>query len=161
MGYRIFGVARGLTTFGVLAGEALASLIRHRTTRRGRVGLQANQRRAPPRAVPLCRRPCFPRSTLVWVCPNFGTCGAIGVELRRLYESPPNGVLMGVVLPNRKVCGALDEVVRKTPLPDGKLGGETMRKASLDQVHDLGDGLVPRRQDEVNVIRHEDVGVEP
>ena len=35
-----------------------------------------------------------------------------------------------------------------------------MRKASLDEVHDLGDGLVARRQDEVDVMRHEDVGVE-
>jgi hypothetical protein len=35
-----------------------------------------------------------------------------------------------------------------------------MRKASLDQVHDLGDGLAARGQDQVNVVWHEDVGVE-
>jgi hypothetical protein len=67
---------------------------------------------------------------------------------------------MGVILPNRKVCGALNEMVGKTSLPDRKFGGELMREDSLDEVHDLGEGLAARRQDEVSMIRHEDVGVE-
>jgi hypothetical protein len=107
----------------------------------------------------------LPYSTRVRVPPNPRTRGAVRIKLRRFHKPPRNGVLMEVILPNRKVCGALNEVVRKPPLPDGKLGGEAMRKASPirieAEVHDLGDGLVARRQDEVNVIRHEDVGVEP
>ena len=67
---------------------------------------------------------------------------------------------MNIIPPHQKVGGALDQVIRISPLPNGQLRGEPMREAALDQIHDLRKSRLARSEDEVNVIRHEDVGVE-
>ena len=75
-------------------------------------------------------------------------------------EAGGYGILMDVGLAGDEVFRALDEVVGVATLPDSEVGGEAMGEASFDQVHDLREGFVAWREDEVGMVRHQDVGVE-
>jgi hypothetical protein len=67
--------------------------------------------------------------------------------------------LMDVILADGEVRVALDKVIGEASLPDGKFGGEAMGETSFDVVPDLREGFVVC-EDEVDVVGHENVGVE-
>ena len=50
-----------------------------------------------------------------------------------LTEPRRDRVLMNVAMADAVVCGVADAVVGEASLPDGKLGGEAMGEASLDE----------------------------
>jgi len=89
-----------------------------------------------------------------------GVGGGVGVGFWGFGEVVGYGVLVNVGLAGGEVGGALDEVVGVAALPDGEFGGEAVGEAALDEVHDVGEGFVAWGEDEMDVVGHEDVGVE-
>jgi len=65
-----------------------------------------------------------------------------------------------VVAAGLEVGVVADAVVGEAPLPDGEAGGEAVGEASFDELHRTleGDGL--RGEQEVEVVGHDDEGVE-
>ena len=53
-----------------------------------------------------------------------------------------------------------DEVVGEASLPDGKVGREAAGETALDQVHCLRDGFGVWSEEKVDVVGHDDEGVE-
>ena len=72
-----------------------------------------------------------------------------------------HGILLDVVSTRFEVGAVEDEVVSEASLPDRRLRGEAMREAAFDQVHDLRDGLSVRCEQQMNVVGHDDEGMEP
>jgi hypothetical protein len=53
-----------------------------------------------------------------------------------------------------------DTMVGKSSLPDGKFGGEPVGEAAFDELHRSFDGDVGWSDDEVEMVGHDDVGVQ-
>jgi hypothetical protein len=53
-----------------------------------------------------------------------------------------------------------DTMVGKSSLPDREFGGEAMRKAAFDELHRSFEGDVGWGDDEVEMVGHDDVGVQ-
>jgi len=58
-----------------------------------------------------------------------------------------------------ELFGVADAVVGKASLPDGEPGGEAVGEASLDESDGAFEGFL-RGEEEVDVVRHDDEGVE-
>lgn len=69
-------------------------------------------------------------------------------------------VLMDVLVPHHEIFAVADAVVGEASLPDRSLGAHAVREATFDQAHRSleSDGL--RRQQEMDVVGHDDEGVE-
>ena len=67
---------------------------------------------------------------------------------------------MDIRTTNFEVFSVADAMVREASLPDGKLGGQTVGEASFDEPDGTfeGDGL--RSEQKVDVVGHDDEGVE-
>jgi len=83
-----------------------------------------------------------------------------GISLRRLTQTCSNRVSVDIRTTNSEVFSVPDAMVCETSLPDGKLGGQTVGEASLDEPDGAfeGDGL--RREQKVDVVGHDDEGME-
>jgi hypothetical protein len=86
--------------------------------------------------------------------------GAVGVGFGCSGEAGGDWVLVEVILANDEVFARANLVIGEASLPDREFGGEAMGEASLDEVHDLRDGFVARGENEVDVVGHQDEGVE-
>jgi hypothetical protein len=86
--------------------------------------------------------------------------GGVGVGFGCFGEASGDRVVVDVALVRCEVFACVNLVVGEASLPDGELGGELVGEASLDEVHDLREGFVARDEDEVDVVGHEDEGVE-
>ena len=91
---------------------------------------------------------------------GFDVGGGVGVEFGGGDETGADGVLVDVVAAAVEVVGVADAVVGEASLPDREFGGEAVGEAAFDEVHGLGESFVLRGEDEVDVVGHEDVGVE-
>ncbi len=67
---------------------------------------------------------------------------------------------MDVVAAGVKVSAVADAVVGEGALPDGEAGGEAVGEAALDELHGALDGDGLRGQEEMDVVGHDDEGVE-
>ena len=83
-----------------------------------------------------------------------------GISLRRLTQTRSNGVPVDIRTTNFEVFSIADAVVREPSLPHGNLGAQPVREAPLDKPNGAfeGDGL--RSKQQMNVIGHDDKGVE-
>jgi hypothetical protein len=86
--------------------------------------------------------------------------GGVEVGFRGFAEVGADWVLVDVVAAGGEVVGVRDEVVGEASLPDWEFGGEAVGEAAFDQVHGLRDGLVGRGEEQVDVVGHDDKGVE-
>ena len=59
-----------------------------------------------------------------------------------------------------EVFSITDAMVREASLPDGEFGGETVGEASLDESDGAFEGNGLRGEQEVDVVGHDDEGVE-
>ena len=66
-----------------------------------------------------------------------------------------DGVLVDV-----GAAGFEDEMVGEASLPEGELRADAARESSLDEVHGLRNGFGVRGEEQVNVVGHDDEGVE-
>jgi hypothetical protein len=85
--------------------------------------------------------------------------GGEGVELGAGDEVGADGVLVDVGAADFELFGVADAVVGEASLPDGELGGEEVGEASLDESDGAFEGFV-RGEEEVDVVGHDDEGVE-
>ena len=67
---------------------------------------------------------------------------------------------MKIVAADVVVRVVTDTVIGESSLPDGKFGGEAMGEAAFDELHRSFDGDVGWSDDEVQMVGHDDVGVE-
>ena len=77
-----------------------------------------------------------------------------------MAEAGFDRVLVEVVAADVVVGGVSDTVVGEPSLPDGKFGGEAMREAAFDELHRSFDGDAGWSDDEVQMVGHDDVGVQ-
>ena len=67
---------------------------------------------------------------------------------------------MEIGAPGCKFFSVADAVVSESALPDGELRCKAVRKAALDEAHYSFEGDSLRGKDQVNVVRHNDEGVQ-
>ena len=67
---------------------------------------------------------------------------------------------MKVVAADVVVGGVSDAVIGEASLPDGKFGGEAVGEAAFDELHRSFEGDVGWSDDEVQMVGHDDVGVQ-
>ena len=77
-----------------------------------------------------------------------------------LGEVGAGGVLVDIVAVGFKVCAVADAVVGVAALPDGEFRGQAVGEAAFDEAHGAfeSDGLWG--EEEVDVVGHDDEGVE-
>jgi len=68
--------------------------------------------------------------------------GGEAISLGRVAKASDNWVLMNIAMADAVVCGVADAVVGKASLPDGKLGGEAVGEASLDESDGAFEGFL-------------------
>ena len=89
---------------------------------------------------------------------------AVGGGVRVLFgggdEVGADGVLVDVVASSVEVFGVADAVVGEASLPDGGLGSEAVGEASFDELHGALECDGSWGDEEVDMIWHDDEGVE-
>ena len=68
--------------------------------------------------------------------------GGEAISFGRVAKGSGNRVLMNIAMADAVVCGVADAVVGKASLPDGKLGGEAVGEASLDESDGAFEGFL-------------------
>jgi len=86
--------------------------------------------------------------------------GGVGIEFGGGDEVGADRVLVDVVAAGFEVVAIKDEVVGVAALPDRILRGDAAGESALDEVHGLRDGFAVGREEQVNVVGHDDEGVE-
>jgi len=69
-------------------------------------------------------------------------------------------VLVEVGAAGCEVFSVADAMVGEAALPDGKLGGESVGEAALDEAHDSFEADVLRSQNQMHMLGHDDEGVQ-
>ena len=82
------------------------------------------------------------------------------IRLGVIGETRGDRVLVEIVATDVVVGGISDAVIGKSSLPDREFGGEAMREAAFDELHRSFEGEVGWSDDEVEMVGHDDVGVE-
>jgi hypothetical protein len=85
--------------------------------------------------------------------------GGEAIRFRLLTETRSDWISMNVLMADAIVCCVADAVVGEASLPDGEFGGEAMGEASLDESDGSFESLL-RGEEEVDVVGHDDKGVE-
>jgi hypothetical protein len=90
----------------------------------------------------------------------FNVCGRVRVTFVGGDEISMDWVLVDVGAAGVEVFCVADAVIGKASLPDGNFGGEAVGKASFDELHGAfeRDGL--RGDEEMDMVGHDDEGVE-
>ena len=86
--------------------------------------------------------------------------GGIRIELGCGDKAGADGVLVDVGATGLEVGAIEDEVIGETALPDGELRAQATREAALDEIHRKRDCLVLRSDEQMDVVGHDDEGVE-
>jgi hypothetical protein len=75
-------------------------------------------------------------------------------------EAGADGVVVDVVEAGEEVLAVADTVLGEAGLPDGEFRVEAVREAALDKAHGAFDGDFERGEEEMDVVGHDDEGVE-
>ena len=86
--------------------------------------------------------------------------GRVWVEFGRCCQMSSDRILVNVGAAGFEILGVLYEVVGKASLPNGALEVQAVGEATFNQVHDFGDCLAVRREEQMRVVGHDDEGVE-
>jgi len=85
--------------------------------------------------------------------------GGKGISFGRVAKASGNRVVMNIAMADAIVCGVADAVVGEASLPKGEFGGEAVGEASLDESDGSFESFL-RGQEQVDVVGHDDEGVE-
>jgi hypothetical protein len=86
--------------------------------------------------------------------------GGVGEVFGLLAEAGADGVVVNIVAAGVEVVAVADAVVAEASLPGGEMGGEAVGEAALDELHGALEGEVLWGEKEVDVVGHDDEGVE-
>jgi hypothetical protein len=82
------------------------------------------------------------------------------VFFRLTAKASFDGILVEIVTTDVVVGCVADAVVGEASLPDGEFGGESAREAAFDELHRALEGDVGWSDNEVDMIGHDDVGMQ-
>jgi hypothetical protein len=82
------------------------------------------------------------------------------VFFRLVAEASFDWILVEIVATDVVVGGVADAVVGKASLPDGEFGREPVGEATFDELHRSFEGDVGWSDDEVEMVGHDDVGMQ-
>jgi hypothetical protein len=87
-------------------------------------------------------------------------CGGVRIVVRLLAQTGADGVVMDVFAVGDEVVAVAHAAVGKSALPDGELGGEASGEAAFDELDGALKSDLLRREEKVDVVGHDDEGVE-
>src|ERR1700679_3889386 len=97
-----------------------------------------------------------PSGAEVW----FAVGRGVGIVLGLLAEAAADWVVVDVTAVGEEVVAVAHASVGKASLPDWELRGHAAREASFDELDGTLEGDVLWREEEMDVVRHDDEGVE-